>query len=985
MLSKLRNYWKEKTAFKQLKKDNKGSSFVLVMVSVALIMILVAVLFVMMFMQYRMVNLNRQTKDNFYYLEEVLGEMRAGIGNESVQQLKKAYDETVAMVVYYDTNQNKYMSVSSETATDIMRNKFHQYIAGTFCTESTGTLRDASISRNQLQSILLSYVKDVTIANNTNTTASGVTITFGNNFKCKAIQSTNPVATIGYKVQDITVSRVDKNGNEQSITTDITIYPPKSALNFLASADDLENLFTYALAADYGIEVTGGSTTNVRIVGNVYAAADFRDNGIYGGTITDPTASTLGTITGSRAGGAQTDDNSNYSGIFVSGQGTSLSMSSDVIAVNGSIAAKDGAKIVGNTRTTGTNTGNSRGLAKSIVWANNIATLGARENSINLNGEFNIADDLELNAEESNVKLTGAYYGYNYAAEDEFEPTAGHNQITSAKDPKQHTNSSAIIVNGEKCSLDLSGIESMIVNGRAYLDVASKKANSTDTVTNDIKTAETIAVKGTQLVYRVLDITNLTPTFPALSTDGYDKAGTQDLGAKYPSANVIRFLVHQFFEEGGNAIYTNNDSENEAYQSYWLNIKKEDVLADIAASGKDSKYYKDIMQVYFPTNKVLEASEHNGKQVYKYKTRDAGDMITITSCYDKQYKIWDNASTLKTNAGKIQQYGFITIGEDYDEVAVVKMVTGTAESPENYYFYQFYDDTAKQKFVEDYVAYSSSSDAAGIEDIDSTEVFDSTKIEMPSEDSSVIYTRGLYTILDDVENKYVLKDSLESTTYTEAQLKEEYNTRLSLAKVYKCYFPKANAAINTEQTTNAAKMYENGTRDDILNGAKFAYTTKSENISPLTNAASINIDWSQVRNKQLAASEAGKGKQLTGYTDARVWLSADDLVIKESDLTDGKANGIILCMGNVTLENVKEFRGSIICAGKLKIVGDTKIYADEQLCNNMLNSDTANEIRPCFALDELDPAANNTADTVAVTSITYTDLVGFENWIKNGE
>ena len=124
MLSNWRNCLKHKiTQQDKLKKDNKGSSFVLVIVSVALIMILVAILFVMIMMQYRMVALNRQSKDNFYYLEEVLGEIRAGVGNESVNQLKTAYDETVEMVVHYDTNQQKYLSVSSDAATNIMKNK----------------------------------------------------------------------------------------------------------------------------------------------------------------------------------------------------------------------------------------------------------------------------------------------------------------------------------------------------------------------------------------------------------------------------------------------------------------------------------------------------------------------------------------------------------------------------------------------------------------------------------------------------------------------------------------------------------------------------------------------------------------------------------------------------------------------------------------------------------------------------------------------
>ena len=57
-----------KNRLQKQKLNDQGSSFVLVLVSIALVMILVAAIFVMIFVQYRMLELNRQTKDNFYYL-----------------------------------------------------------------------------------------------------------------------------------------------------------------------------------------------------------------------------------------------------------------------------------------------------------------------------------------------------------------------------------------------------------------------------------------------------------------------------------------------------------------------------------------------------------------------------------------------------------------------------------------------------------------------------------------------------------------------------------------------------------------------------------------------------------------------------------------------------------------------------------------------------------------------------------------------------
>ena len=976
MLTKLRSYWKHRESINKLKKDNKGSSFVLVMVSVALVMILVAILFVMIMMQYRMVSLNRQSKDNFYYLEEVLGEIRAGVGNESVNQLKTAYDETVAMVVHYDTNQQKYLSVSSDAANNIMRNKFNNYIAKKYCSVGTPGLNDSSISQAQLITLLSSYVKDLNLSSYE--TQDGVKVDLST-VTCKAIRSDNPASTLGYRIYDVKVSRVDRRGNEQSIKTDITIYPPETALNFLATAADIDNIFTYALVADYGVTVSGGDTTDVRVVGNVYAAADYRNNGIYGGTIVN-TAEPY-TINNSKAGNvvggvADMSDESIYSGIFVTGLKTSLNMQSDIVAVNGSIAAKNGAVITGSKKASSSATDSGTMRAASLVWANNIVTLGSEGNQIDLYGTFNIADDLEVNAKKSNVVLSGEYYGYNYAAEEEFNASSTANyQITTAKDAKSHTNSSAIIVNGAESSLNLSAISTMLVNGRAYIDINSQKSYSTDTVTNDVKTAESVAAKGTQLVYRVIDSRMVNENLLTLSAEGTNKAGTQDLGAKYPTSNVIRFLVHQFFEDGGNAIYTSNADGTETHKDYWSGVTEESVLQDIVAKGKESDFYKDIMAVYFPTNKVIEGTKNSdGKYIYKILERNAGDMIEVTSCYNITYKIWKNVSEIPISANKsVHQYGFITIGENYDEVAVVEMKTGASKS--TYYFYQFYDDKAKQQFVKDYVAYSAAED--DIADIDSDELFKTAEIVMPDTDLNTVYTRGLYTLKEKDESKYILKDSLKSNAFSEAELKEQYETRLNLSRVYKCSFPRNNSTIGEEKIKEAQELYTNGTRNS--SEAKFDYATKDENISPLTNPSSINIDWNEVQKRNYA------GTKLVGYEDTKVWVSSGDIAINGA--TDGdKLNGIVLCMGNVSIKNVDEFRGSIICAGKVTIEGQTNIYADEQLCNNMLVNDMKDMIRICFGMASYDSSLGSaTEQGRPISSITYTDLVGYENWIKNGE
>ena len=94
-------------------------------------------------------------------------------------------------------------------------------------------------------------------------------------------------------------------------------------------------------------------------------------------------------------------------------------------------------------------------------------------------------------------------------------------------------------------------------------------------------------------------------------------------------------------------------------------------------------------------------------------------------------------------------------------------------------------------------------------------------------------------------------------------------------------------------------------------------------------------------------------------------------------------------MGDVTLNNVEEFTGTIITVGKLYIRNTsnttTKFYADEQMCNGMLQNDKNNMIRTCFGLKKLETGEEDKDLSDSVTSISDTDLVGFEKWVRNDE
>lgn len=59
--------------------------------------------------------------------------------------------------------------------------------------------------------------------------------------------------------------------------------------------------------------------------------------------------------------------------------------------------------------------------------------------------------------------------------------------------------SSAIVINGKNTTMDLSGLEKIMLAGKNYIassQIAGKRTNS-----NDVMTGESLTVKGTQLAY----------------------------------------------------------------------------------------------------------------------------------------------------------------------------------------------------------------------------------------------------------------------------------------------------------------------------------------------------------------------------------------------------------------------------------------------------------------------------------------------------
>lgn len=122
----------------------------------------------------------------------------------------------------------------------------------------------------------------------------------------------------------------------------------------------------------------------------------------------------------------------------------------------------------------------------------------AENNNLMLMGDSYIQDDITINASEAKVHLGGTYTGFG-------------NTTTKAK------NSSAIIVNGSKATIDMSELDELSLGGNAYIGTSKLNVeNVTESArkNEDVKMGNAVASKIEQLAYLVpaecvgFDVTN---------------------------------------------------------------------------------------------------------------------------------------------------------------------------------------------------------------------------------------------------------------------------------------------------------------------------------------------------------------------------------------------------------------------------------------------------------------------------------------------
>lgn len=210
------------------------------------------------------------------------------------------------------------------------------------------------------------------------------------------------------------------------------------------------------------------------------------------------------------------------------------------------------------------------GNGNSSIWAENIQTTGKGTSTLVINGNTYVADDLALNGVQSKVTLKGSYYGYN------FQKNYGTgDSISSDADF-----SSAIMINGRDCNLNLQNLNYLMLAGRTFI---SRKTNDSN---SDILMGESVAARTNQLAYYV-------PVAYVDTANGRFKTaqgGTPYDGcAEYAKKiNVAKETLLSFLNEYNPVIpyyYTGG-------VNYYLNFKSQDASNEFFATYYDSNANK---------------------------------------------------------------------------------------------------------------------------------------------------------------------------------------------------------------------------------------------------------------------------------------------------------------------------------------------------------------------------------------------------------
>lgn len=231
---------------KELKKNNKGSALIMVIIAMAFVGVLAAIIMYMSMMNYMMKATDKKTTDNFYSSETVLEQMLVGLQAEASDAINHSYTEIM----------QNYSAYSAKDRQDMFSNLYIDDLRNTL---KGGAVDEYSVA------LLKTYVDPIFF------TGGYVDDTVLNSGTHKMVVYADHIL-----LKDICVKFFDAaTGSTSIITTDFCLDVP--SMNFTQSSE-MPELFDYSLVANDTL--VGVDNITAEIEGNVYGGK----NGINIGT-----------------------------------------------------------------------------------------------------------------------------------------------------------------------------------------------------------------------------------------------------------------------------------------------------------------------------------------------------------------------------------------------------------------------------------------------------------------------------------------------------------------------------------------------------------------------------------------------------------------------------------------------------------------------------------------------------------------------------
>ena len=414
-------------------KDNRGSTLLLVIVCMLFVGIIASLILVYTSHNLKMMKEAAMASGNFYTAENVVDEFKTGLEELGDQAVRTAY--------------TKWLQQYTTTTADQQERLFKDL----FVSELETLLNNQFLPKLAADPSQLLYkfgATNVTRLATPTVVQNGFTLTLKN----------------------ISIAYTDAEGMSSKISTDLVFdvkYP-----GFRSNTVKGMNLEApeYIILADE--QITNDVTINGTIKGN-----------LYGGGY-NPAATTADKYTET---GIRFNSNSN------------LQIYTDKIMTRSTIELADRSSVNikglnGEYDYTGT-------LSYSNLWAKNLRLTGISSKTdpvqLTIQGNCYLADDLTLDAEASNFRLKGTYYGYN--ANNAYLGTKDTNGVRLISGTPE--GSSSIVLNGKDTILDLSDATKIWIAGKTFISIPYRYGMGATLDNVSVGQGESISYRSLQAAY----------------------------------------------------------------------------------------------------------------------------------------------------------------------------------------------------------------------------------------------------------------------------------------------------------------------------------------------------------------------------------------------------------------------------------------------------------------------------------------------------